>query len=537
MTVLFAAVLTFDLLFPAIAVHGQTVPETPGRSRGLTRSSTMLGVAAAPTVNTSSAPSISLSGTPLGGVTVSLVPGASTITDATGNYSFTGLTAGTTYTVTPSLAGYTFSPPSQTVSYLSGNQVASFTASIVNSVPGLVNLTSPGTGATNQSTTPTLSWSASSNANSYDLYLGNSNPPSVYAQNLSGTSYVVSTTLNAGSTYYWNVVAKNSMGSAPASSTWSFTMAAAVPGQVMLTSPGSGAASQSTTPTLSWSASSNANSYDLYLGNSNPSSVYVYAQNLSGTSFVVSTALNAGSTYYWNVVAKNSMGSAPASSTWSFTTAAVTPLTAGLIGYWNFDEGSGGIARDTSGSGYNGVVNGASWTTGKINSALSFNGTTSDVVTPNIALGNTFSVSAWVNPAVSVESSYARIAETEYAPGFYLGTNASGASYKWIVNGGAGTTGSCGAGYGCAEGGAVSSGWHLVTATFDGTTARLYVDNALVGSDTFSAPPNTNLPLYIGRYYAASLSGWNGAIDEVRLYSRALTSAEVSAIYNYTGGL
>src|ERR1022692_356157 len=343
MTVLFAAVLTFDLLFPAIAVHGQTVPETPGRSRGLTRSSTMLGVAAAPTVNTSSAPSISLSGTPLGGVTVSLVPGASTITDATGNYSFTGLTAGTTYTVTPSLAGYTFSPPSQTVSYLSGNQVASFTASIVNSVPGLVNLTSPGTGATNQSTTPTLSWSASSNANSYDLYLGNSNPPSVYAQNLSGTSYVVSTTLNAGSTYYWNVVAKNSMGSAPASSTWSFTMAAAVPGQVMLTSPGSGAASQSTTPTLSWSASSNANSYDLYLGNSNPSSVYVYAQNLSGTSFVVSTALNAGSTYYWNVVAKNSMGSAPASSTWSFTMAAAVPGQVMLT-----SPGSGAASQSTT---------------------------------------------------------------------------------------------------------------------------------------------------------------------------------------------
>src|SRR4029077_19059007 len=31
-------------------------------------------------------------------------------------------------------------------------------------------------------------------------------------------------------------------------------------------------------------------------------------------------------------------------------------------------------------------------------------------------------------------------------------------------------------------------------------------------------------------------SGWNGTVDEVRLYSRALTSVEVSAIYNFTGG-
>jgi hypothetical protein len=71
-----------------------------------------------------------------------------------------------------------------------------------------------------------------------------------------------------------------------------------------------------------------------------------------------------------------------------------------------------------------------------------------------------------------------------------------------------------------------------VTATFDGATARLYVDTALVGSDTFAAPTITNLPLYIGRYFAAPAFGWNGAIDEVRLYNRALTAAEVGAIFN-----
>lgn len=60
----------------------------------------------------------------------------------------------------------------------------------------------------------------------------------------------------------------------------------------------------------------------------------------------------------------------------------------GMIGYWNFDEGSGTVAHDTSGNGYNGTVTGATWTTGKINSALSFNGPTNAVVTPNIALGN-----------------------------------------------------------------------------------------------------------------------------------------------------
>ena len=230
----------------------------------------------------------------------------------------------------------------------------------------------------------------------------------------------------------------------------------------------------------------------------------------------------------------NSTTSAAVTVTVSNTVGSIP--TAGLIGYWNFDEDSGSIAHDTSGSGYNATLTGAIWTTGKINSGLSFNGSTNYGVTPNIALGNTFSISAWVSPAVTSQGAYVRILETQYYGGMYLGMDASGSKYKFIVNTGAGSSGSCGAAYGCAQGGTVTSGWHLVTATFDGATATLYVDNAMVASDTFTAPGNTNYPLYIARYYGANGDDWNGAMDEVRLYNRALTSAEVSAIYSYTGG-
>jgi hypothetical protein len=72
-----------------------------------------------------------------------------------------------------------------------------------------------------------------------------------------------------------------------------------------------------------------------------------------------------------------------------------------------------------------------------------------------------------------------------------------------------------------------------VTATFDGATATLYVDNAAVATETFSAPPNTDYPLYFARHYGGNGYNWNGAMDEIRLYNRALTSAEVSAIYNH----
>jgi len=211
------------------------------------------------------------------------------------------------------------------------------------------------------------------------------------------------------------------------------------------------------------------------------------------------------------------------------------PPTQGLIGYWNFNEGSGTIANDTSGGGYNGTISGAAWTAGKINSGLSFNGTTSDVVTPGIPLGNAFSVSAWVNPAATTQTAYGRIAETQYNPGLYLGVDGSGKKYQFIVNNGIGATGSCGVAFGCAVGGTISSGWHLVTGTYDGATARLYVDTTLVASETFTAPPNTTYPLNIGRYYASNGYGWNGVLDETRLYNRALTATEVGNIYNYSG--
>ncbi|HKP73776.1 MAG TPA: carboxypeptidase regulatory-like domain-containing protein, partial [Pyrinomonadaceae bacterium] len=66
----------------------------------------------------------------LAGVTVTLTgsQSATTTTDANGNYSFSGLNANGSYTVTPSLTNYTFNPPSQSFNGLNGNQTADFVA-------------------------------------------------------------------------------------------------------------------------------------------------------------------------------------------------------------------------------------------------------------------------------------------------------------------------------------------------------------------------------------------------------------------------
>jgi hypothetical protein len=76
------------------------------------------------------------SGAPLSGVVVVLsgTAGNSAVTSASGNYSFAGLATGS-YTVTPSLAGYTFNPGSQQFNSMSSNQTANFTGSTVTSAP------------------------------------------------------------------------------------------------------------------------------------------------------------------------------------------------------------------------------------------------------------------------------------------------------------------------------------------------------------------------------------------------------------------
>jgi uncharacterized repeat protein (TIGR01451 family) len=80
-------------------------------------------------------------------VTVSLSGGqtGTTTTDASGNYSFAGLTTGLNYTITPSKINYAFNPPSRTFNNLSGAQVADFTGSLVPNITLTASVSPTGT--------------------------------------------------------------------------------------------------------------------------------------------------------------------------------------------------------------------------------------------------------------------------------------------------------------------------------------------------------------------------------------------------------
>ena len=182
------------------------------------------------------------------------------------------------------------------------------------SAPQTPALLWPGNGANGVSLTPALNWSPSSGATSYDVYFGTSSSPPLL-NTTAGTSFAPGT-LAAATVYFWRVVAKDSIGSS-SSVAWSFTTQGAAPPAPTLTAPASGATGVALTPTLSWNASAGAASYEVYFGTA---STPPLVTTTAGIAYVPPT-LSASTTYYWQIVAQNSSGSA-SSPIWSFTTAA-----------------------------------------------------------------------------------------------------------------------------------------------------------------------------------------------------------------------
>ena len=180
---------------------------------------------------------------------------------------------------------------------------------------GTFALQAPADGSTGVPAAPTLSWSASPGAASYDVNFGTSSAPPRVTQT-TGTSYAPGN-LNPATRYYWQIVARNEAGSI-ASPIWSFTTAGLVlPAAPVLVSPSNAAAAVTPAPVLSWSASAAAASYDVYFGTAASPPLVT---NTTGTSYAA-PALVPSTTYYWQIVARNSVGSAP-SPIWSFATGA-----------------------------------------------------------------------------------------------------------------------------------------------------------------------------------------------------------------------
>jgi hypothetical protein len=186
-------------------------------------------------------------------------------------------------------------------------------------------LSSPTNGATNVSVPPTLSWSASSGATSYAVQVATSSSFTTIVYSASGltTTSTSATGLSASTIYYWRVNATNSAGTSDWSSVYSFTTASSsgsAPAAPTLSSPSNGATNVSTSPTLSWSASTGATSYRLQVSTS--STFSTLTKDVSGITLTSQqvTGLSRNSRYYWRVNATNAYGTSDWSSVRYFTT-------------------------------------------------------------------------------------------------------------------------------------------------------------------------------------------------------------------------
>jgi GH18 family chitinase len=204
------------------------------------------------------------------------------------------------------------------------NPVFSFTT--LGNVPVSPTLLSPTNGSTGNSTNPILSWNASSGATSYQLHVSNNSAFSDTVFNnasISTTSQQLSG-LNNNITYYWRVSAKNSAGSSGWSNpVFSFITLGNAPVTPTLLSPTNGSTGNSINPILSWNASGDATSYQLYVSSSSTFTDTVYSNTNILTTSQQLQGLKNSTIYYWKVSATNSVGNSGWANTWSFNTDSV----------------------------------------------------------------------------------------------------------------------------------------------------------------------------------------------------------------------
>jgi len=215
----------------------------------------------------------------------------------------------------------------------------------------------------------------------------------------------------------------------------------------------------------------------------------------------------------------------------------ITPQSQEPIAYWNFDEGSGTIAGDSSGNKNNGnIVNNPTWVKGIKGNALSFDGNDDyvDVGNPNtLQLTKDLSIGAWIKTnSLSGNIYIITKASSSFAQPYYQYSlqmdNNCADKFEFDLGIG-GTLKTL-----CTSKAVEMGKWFYVVGTYDGTTRRLYINGV---EDTSTAVVNGNLDTFntkvlIGKYEHSTSNLFKGEIDEVSVYNRVLTADEIKTKYD-----
>ena len=204
-----------------------------------------------------------------------------------------------------------------------------------------------------------------------------------------------------------------------------------------------------------------------------------------------------------------------------------------LMGWWKLDEISGTTAADSSGRGNNGTLNGnPTWGRGYYGGALQFDGT-GDYVDCGTGLNfaDSFTITAWIKVGASGLSADRKIAGNEdnanggYKFGYFtngkveceIRTSSNGATLNRDTAGGTVL--------------AADVWYHVAGVYSQGQYIRTYVngklDRELVTTAVIGLSKGT---FWLGRENYALECYWLGSMDDVRIYKRAMTAAEVKSM-------
>lgn len=199
----------------------------------------------------------------------------------------------------------------------------------------------------------------------------------------------------------------------------------------------------------------------------------------------------------------------------------------GLVGYWHLDENIASTTYDASGFGNTGTLtNGPMWQSAsncKAGTCLSFDGVNDyvNVANNSVLQVSNFTIAAWVKRDV-LDNSFREIVRK--GVDYFLLINNENELALGIENAD------------FANGYALSGtgNWEHVAATFDNSTRaiKIYLNGNLVHSLTAQLTLSVGTdPLRIGAT-EVDTQFFDGQIDEVRIYNRVLSAAEVQNLYN-----
>jgi hypothetical protein len=215
--------------------------------------------------------------------------------------------------------------------------------------------------------------------------------------------------------------------------------------------------------------------------------------------------------------------------------------TSDLIAYWKFDEGSGLTAADSSGNGNNGALIGPAWVSGKIGKALDFDGANDKVNAGDIDITGDFSISVWIYPHSSpnTDGQFGVVSKDNandvinYAILYGLwSSNESDKKIRFRFRNQSSE-------YNVKSNAEVPlNTWTHILGTYNGSNLKIYINGSLDSSASAAASlPTHNSKLAIGgRFTGGNSSLFDGIIDDVRIYGRALSPGEIQQLYDSCSG-